>query len=56
MKANHIISKKFVKYVKKDLVLTMTIINIINVKITVILQEYRGAAHNICNFRYKIQK
>ena len=25
-------------------------------KITVILQEYRGAAHNICNFRYKIQK
>ena len=36
-KPNHIISKKFVKYAKKDLVLTMTMKNIIKLKIIVII-------------------
>ena len=38
-KPNHIISKKFVKYAKKDLVLTMTMKNIIKLKIIVIILE-----------------
>ena len=49
--------QKFVIYVKKYLVLIITTKNIIKVKDHChYTGEYRGAAHDICNLRYKIPK
>ena len=47
-------SKEFVIYVKKNLLM---IKNTIKSELTIIIAgKYRGAAHCICNLRYKIPK
>ena len=48
-------SKKFVVYAKKDLVLLMTIKNTIKYHCHY-AGKYRGAAHSTCNLRYKTPK
>ena len=50
-----IISKKFAIYVKKDLVLVITIKKTIKDHCHY-TGKYRGAAHNTCNVRYKTPK
>ena len=52
-----IISKMFAIYVKKDLVLMMAKKKYFKVKgYCHYTRKYRGAAHDICNLRYKYQK
>ena len=50
-------SEKFIIYAKKDLVLMITLKYTIKVRDHChFTRKYRGAAHNICNLRYKIPK
>ena len=51
-----IINKKFVIYVKKDLVLMMKIKNITARDHCHYTGKYRGTAHDNCNLRYKAPK
>lgn len=60
-KINHIETKKFVIYTKKNLVLIIEIKflseNTINLQIIVVTpKKYRGGAHNISSLRYKTPK
>ena len=60
-KQNYIVSKKFVIFAKKDLVLMMTKKKYHKSQRSLSLQhkytgKYRGAAHDICNLKYKISK
>ena len=56
MKANQIISKKFVIYAKKDLVLMMKTKNIIKSETTVIVLENIEELLKYTNLRYKTPK
>ena len=56
-KRKNITSKKFVIYVKKDLVMLIAIKKYRKVTDHChYTGKYRGAAHDICNLRYKIPK
>ena len=55
-KKKNVTSKTFVIYVKKDLVLTIAIKKYKVRDHCHYTGKYRGAAHDICNLRYKIPK
>ena len=54
-KKNYIVSKKYVIYVKKNLVLMIKKYQKVRDHCHYI-GKYRGAAHDICNLRYKTPK